>query len=382
MSLRKLLVGLLSTGLAIIILLFLIGAALNKWHYHRKFVLHEPIITSNPAISAIPHHKSIERVLVLDGGGSHGIVELKVLATLEKLTGKPINQLFDVVVGASTGAIISTYLTVPNNLQGPKYTPTDLISLYADNLHRVLVPSTIRRFFTFSGLFNGYYSTENMNAVFHRYLGKARLNQSILPTIIPVFCAQHHQLMFFKSWCTNKTCDKHSFSGDFYSADVATASASIPVIFNPVEIYGDRKCQDAVDSAVFVNDPALYVLPLIDKKVKAKRYLIVDIGVNIADDDENSRMYQRLTGLYWLRHFVTINLGINARQATNLFKSRFLIKNHVSFWHLQVNLQQCANGLDVSKHCVDYLDTAGDNYVLRNHRKLANIAKQLAKMSA
>jgi len=376
MQLRKLFIGILAACALIVIILFFVGLTLNKLHYNRKFILHEPLTRSAPSVSAIPRHKAIERILVLDGGGSHGIAELKVLAAIEKQAGKPINQLFDMVVGVSTGAIISTYLTAPNHSGEAKYTPSDLISMYSDNLHRVLKASKTRRFFTFSGLFNGFYSTYNMNTIFHRYLGKVRFNQSIVPTIIPVFCAQKRRLMFFKSWCANDTCDESSFSGDFYSADVATASSAIPVIFNPVKIEGAQRCLDAVDSAVFVNDPALYVLPLIDEKVKAKRYIIVDIGANIAKSSENGTMYQRLTGLYWLRHFVTINLGINARQATNLFKTRFLA-NNVTFWHLLVNLQQCADGLDVSKYCIQYLNDAGDEYVKQNHMRLAKIANQL-----
>ena len=46
------------------------------------------------------------RILVLDGGGMKGLVELEALDQIEKSTGRKIIQLFDWMVGTSTGAII------------------------------------------------------------------------------------------------------------------------------------------------------------------------------------------------------------------------------------------------------------------------------------
>jgi patatin-like phospholipase/acyl hydrolase len=47
------------------------------------------------------------RILTLDGGGIRGIVELALLQALEKEVGLgvPISELFDLVVGTSTGTL-------------------------------------------------------------------------------------------------------------------------------------------------------------------------------------------------------------------------------------------------------------------------------------
>lgn len=47
------------------------------------------------------------RVLSMDGGGMKGIATLRVLRQLEMLTGKRICELFDVIVGTSTGGLLS-----------------------------------------------------------------------------------------------------------------------------------------------------------------------------------------------------------------------------------------------------------------------------------
>ena len=50
------------------------------------------------------------RILCLDGGGVKGLIQLEVLRQIEERTGKKIIELFDWIVGTSTGGIIALTL--------------------------------------------------------------------------------------------------------------------------------------------------------------------------------------------------------------------------------------------------------------------------------
>ena len=53
------------------------------------------------------HMKDGCRVLCLDGGGVRGLIQVEVLQQLEAATGRRIPELFDWIVGTSTGGIVA-----------------------------------------------------------------------------------------------------------------------------------------------------------------------------------------------------------------------------------------------------------------------------------
>ena len=71
------------------------------------------------------------KILSIDGGGIRGIIPALVLVEIEKRTGKPIHELFDLVAGTSTGGIIAVGLNIPDEKTGKaRYAAKDVVKLF------------------------------------------------------------------------------------------------------------------------------------------------------------------------------------------------------------------------------------------------------------
>ncbi|HHH81865.1 MAG TPA: patatin, partial [Chloroflexi bacterium] len=68
-------------------------------------------------------------ILSIDGGGIRGIIPLACLVELERQLGKPSPELFDMVAGTSTGAIIAAGIALGLSARG-------LLALYRDLARR------------------------------------------------------------------------------------------------------------------------------------------------------------------------------------------------------------------------------------------------------
>ncbi|XP_054751008.2 calcium-independent phospholipase A2-gamma-like [Lytechinus pictus] len=55
---------------------------------------------------ASPVHNRGIRILSVDGGGSRGIIAIEILRELEKQSGKPVHEMFDYIIGVSSGAVL------------------------------------------------------------------------------------------------------------------------------------------------------------------------------------------------------------------------------------------------------------------------------------
>ena len=69
------------------------------------------------------------KILAIDGGGIRGIIPATVLMEIERQTGKPAAQLFDLIAGTSTGGILAVGLVKPGRTGAPEYTAASLRDL-------------------------------------------------------------------------------------------------------------------------------------------------------------------------------------------------------------------------------------------------------------
>jgi predicted acylesterase/phospholipase RssA len=132
----------------------------------------------------------MKRVLVLQGGGARGLLQLKFLARLEQEEGKKISDMFDLICGTSVGAINAAVLST--GVSANEFYP-----IFKEGLEKIFKPT----WWNFGGLFKPKYDRNNFNAMWTKLLDKRRLlgdtETDLMITSVDRVDDTNH---YFRSW--------------------------------------------------------------------------------------------------------------------------------------------------------------------------------------
>ena len=94
------------------------------------------------------------KVLAIDGGGIRGLIPARVLAEIERRCGRRAAELFDLVAGTSTGAIIACGLTRPDPLAAE-----EIAEVYVDEGPQIFDRSLLKRITSVDGYLDERYDS-------------------------------------------------------------------------------------------------------------------------------------------------------------------------------------------------------------------------------
>jgi patatin-like phospholipase/acyl hydrolase len=207
------------------------------------------------------------KVLSIDGGGIRGIIPAMVLARIEKLTGRPIAEMFDMIAGTSTGGILALGLTLPSDDGKPRYAAKDLLELYEKDGSRIFPRSVLSRIpvlrrisvshpiRSVRGVAEEKYSSKGIEGVLQKYFAEARLKDALTRVFVTSYEIQLRQPFFFRSEKAKNEADY-----DFPMRQVARATSAAPTYFEPAKVEAEEDLVDyyaLVDGGVFANNPAM-----------------------------------------------------------------------------------------------------------------------------
>ena len=230
------------------------------------------------------------RVLAIDGGGILGLIPASILAFVEEEAGSPVSDLFDLVIGTSTGGILSVGLTVPDDAGKPKFSAQDLKGLYANKGASIFEPwdskgpiaeaegvigskladldlvrhdkdaaseqDDGRPVPVWRGLLHPKYTASGLETLLKGLMGDAPLSRPVAGTHAAAnsFDIDAFGLKMFRSWEAQASADD-----DFPMWAVARATSAAPTYFPPAQVtsLNGRTTLHCVDGGVAVNDPVL-----------------------------------------------------------------------------------------------------------------------------
>jgi len=219
--------------------------------------------------------KPAVRILSIDGGGIRGLIPALVLAEIEKRTQKPIFQLFDLIAGTSTGAILTLALVKPDRNGKPAYSARDIVTLYEKQGAAIFSRSWWRRF-PLRYLFEEKYSAKPIEAVLNDYFSDSRLRDALTPVVITAYEIEQQFPFLFKSRRA-----KQDPTYDFPMKAVARSSSAAPTYFAPFALDSQESVGHyaLIDGGVYANNPTM--CGFVEAKIThplAEDFLVVSLG--------------------------------------------------------------------------------------------------------
>ncbi len=142
------------------------------------------IVADDDYYSRVHENKIKYNILSVDGGGVRGIVPCVWLNEIENRTKKPISHMFNMMAGTSTGAIISSALSVPDVNKKPKFSASDILQIYVDNSSTIFSEKKSSLFSLFQSRYATFYKGFLMDSFeFKKFYVSNSLTDLVVPAI-------------------------------------------------------------------------------------------------------------------------------------------------------------------------------------------------------
>lgn len=224
--------------------------------------------------------------IVFPGGGTRGIISLKLLNELNNRVQKlaieqnkdftPIESLVDYLGGTSIGSIIVS--AIANG-----YTADDITNIFTNNADKILKKSS------WLSLNQPYYTNQNLIRILDEIIGKKTMGEIDKKILITSYNLEHSEKTIFSNLgCEDIRSKTHGYawgSSDIKLIDVILASTAIPFILQSREIQYARdnngiKTYHEIDGAMQNNSSVLDLVLAIHQleKIDLKDIIIISVG--------------------------------------------------------------------------------------------------------
>ena len=206
------------------------------------------------------------RILSLDGGGIRGIIPATVLEYIgNKFIEKTNNpnarlaDLFDFIIGTSTGGILTCFYLTPNPEKGEdqplsKYKASKALEFYSEKGYRIFNASKHYSWFGLRQLYNASkYTPNNLESIFDDEFGGLRISELVKPALVTTYDLASKSSFFFSSREPEKK------QREFYVKDVARSTSAAPTYFPSAVIKNliTGNVMVNIDGGVYANNPTM-----------------------------------------------------------------------------------------------------------------------------
>lgn len=324
-------------------------------------------------------------ILSIDGGGIRGLLPARVLEEIRRrLDGsgesRPFFDLFDLIAGTSTGALIALALALPDDDGTERFTASQIVELY-ERRGTELFPASFRSaLHTAVQAFRHKYSAEPLERLLREVFGDASLRGAATNVLVTSFDTEAMQ----------PHCMKHrprrgdwTDDPDYYMKDAARASAAAPTYFPPAHVSPigepDRRLS-LIDGAVFANNPSgLAFVESTKIFPQESEFLVLSLGTG---DPQQGYLYKDVHSwgyVEWVSPMKGFPIGamMSAGQSEAVGHQLNRMRG-VRYVRMNVPLDGCSLAMDdASKRNLSCLASLADRMIERNDAEINEIFRTL-----
>jgi patatin-like phospholipase/acyl hydrolase len=308
------------------------------------------------------------RVLAIDGGGIRGIIPATVLADLERrLAPRAIADVFDLIVGTSTGGILALGLTVPDG-DRPRHSAERLRELYEIEAQTIFPgggPATpservfglpearawlwdplvmlVRKSAREAKAGNARYFVEGLEEVLGRYLGDTPLAFAVGDVVVTSYDMAYGEPVVFSSR------PRGGFVTDVSMTVAARATSAGPTFFKPQALTDGERERLLVDGGVFVNNPSLLGYLLGAQAAGLERPLVlVSLGTGVRPPRPVTAAQRELRDSFHTARTLMEAVATGSARMGDSLLAGIADGERLRYWRVQTTVGTCSFTMDDS----------------------------------
>jgi predicted acylesterase/phospholipase RssA len=298
-----------------------------------------------------------KRVLAIDGGGIRGILPALFLRELEYSSNLSIGDLFDFVIGTSTGGLIALAATQPR-----ARTANEILDIYLHHADKIFgkARSSIGQLF-----FGPKYKNDGLRELCKLLFGEERLSRARVPTAVTAYDIVERRPRLLSSWEAAKKQDEDCF---LWQAALATAAA--PTYFPAVQI-GDKTL---IDGGVFANNPAAIALAEARSRWNDAELVILSLGTGVSKIGHLPKNANSWGAANWVGPLIECIFDGSSDSVDLIVKA--LLGDH--YHRFQITLHPDLASMDsISNSSIDQLRAAGARAVAEQKDRISAASQML-----
>ncbi|CAO5679704.1 MAG: hypothetical protein HEEMFOPI_01692 [Holosporales bacterium] len=330
----------------------------------------EPFNDRESREEVFTQEKSAFYILSLEGGGVRGAIIAEILKAIEEEQKKPIREIFDLIVGTSTGGLISLGLSLSEGLEDKKYSAAAAVEAYESESKEIFSVKKILPYFLSTKAFK--YSIKNLDEVLSKKFCEQTMKDCKTNVAITAVDTANSKLHVFRSWDEN--------AKDIALRDIARATSAAPTFFKPITMRGeDGKEHSYSDGGTAANNPSLIAYNL-GMKLNNKEKPVVMVYINTGNPTEEKKESQTIIGQ--MKMFIGSSMKAQDEQTNEHLKLLSDNFPNFSFFPLCVSIDSGIKAMDKAKN-VNKLKEAARTYMMHNKDKLdkLNLALKAAPVT-